>query len=441
MQQKHGRMVLALSIITALLLTACSSATSKKDQAPAPSAPSPAAPQKVTLHVLDQFTDGSGGDAAAKKLYAEFNQKFPHIEIKRETLPFSEMNKVLKTMLASGTGPDLVYYEVGPGFTGSLIKANLFEPLNEYAAKYKWRDKLYKSAFEWTTRDGKLWGMPTEIEFVGMYYNKTLLDKEGLKVPETFPQLLDFCTAAKGKGYVPVAHSQNPGWQAYHLIAMTATNTVGPDAMRDLLFDRKGSWNTPEMTKAIKAFVDMEKAGCFAPDINGLLYADSNALFESGKALLNTTGTWRIGPITKATGGKFDIQIAPFPAMDKGRYLATGMGSAWYISADSKQKDAAAEFINFMYETASVKTWAEVASFVTPGPYDYSNMQLSPLLKFAISNLQAKDAKFGYYVDLLATEELNTMMRPGFQAVVAGQKTPEAMAAEMQSVWEKSINK
>lgn len=48
--------------------------------------------------------------------------------------------------------------------------------------------------------NGKLWGAPTEIEFVGMYYNKTLLDKEGLKLPETFDQLLSFCQQAKAKG-------------------------------------------------------------------------------------------------------------------------------------------------------------------------------------------------------------------------------------------------
>lgn len=128
--------MIALSVILALVISACATT-----QTPQQAQPAPAPQQKVTLHVLDQFTAGALADGAAKEIYAEFSKKFPNIEIKRETLPVAEMHKVLKTMLASGTGPDVVYYEVGPGFAGPLITANLFAPLDAYADKYKWKDR------------------------------------------------------------------------------------------------------------------------------------------------------------------------------------------------------------------------------------------------------------------------------------------------------------
>ena len=93
---------------------------------------------------------------------------------------------------------------------------------------------------EATTIDGVLYGMPLQIDLIGMYYNKTLLDQEGLTVPTTLDELVAFCGDAKEKGYIPIAFADNPGWEAFHQFSMTANQMIGPEAMRSAPPQQRG---------------------------------------------------------------------------------------------------------------------------------------------------------------------------------------------------------
>jgi ABC-type glycerol-3-phosphate transport system substrate-binding protein len=42
----------------------------------------------------------------------------------------------------------------------------------------------------------------------------------------------------------------------------------------------------------------------------------------------------------------------------------------------------------------------------------------------------------GYYIDTAAPEAFNAMMQDGFQAVLAGTKTPEQLLADLQKAWD-----
>ena len=47
--------------------------------------------------------------------------------------------------------------------------------------------------------------------------------------------------------------------------------------------------------------------------------------------------------------------------------------------------------------------------------------------------------QFGYNVDVLAPPEFNDMMQNGFQAILAGDKTPEQQAADLQAAWQEGM--
>src|SRR5215212_5032617 len=65
-------------------------------------------------------------------------------------------------------------------------------------------------------------GTPLQTDLIGMFYNKTLLDQEGLTAPETLDELVTFCGQATEKGYIPIAFGDNEGWEAFHQFSMTA---------------------------------------------------------------------------------------------------------------------------------------------------------------------------------------------------------------------------
>jgi raffinose/stachyose/melibiose transport system substrate-binding protein len=218
---------------------------------------------------------------------------------------------------------------------------------------------------------------------------------------------------------------------------------IGPDAMRALLTQNQGSWNTPEIVKAIQTyFVDLMNAGCYTSDVNALTYDDGSSLMYTGQSLLNTTGSWLISGIQENMPDQ-DVRFAPFPSIDgaQGQYWVSGVGSAYYISAKSPHQDEAAALLDYFFSPDVVKQWIEQAGFFVPVQVDSSTLNVTPLYKSIIDVLQTgigpnATAQFGYNVDVLAPPEFNEAMQNGFQAIISGQTTPEQLAADLQAAWE-----
>ena len=80
------------------------------------------AQDKITLRVWDTWTDGTR-NSGMEKLVAAFEEANPGVKIVRDVQSIDEMRPIMRTALDSGTGPDILYYDSGPGFAGVLAEA------------------------------------------------------------------------------------------------------------------------------------------------------------------------------------------------------------------------------------------------------------------------------------------------------------------------------
>ncbi|MBA2595133.1 MAG: extracellular solute-binding protein [Chloroflexia bacterium] len=401
------------------------------------------AQEAVELRVWDQFTDPEES-VVADAIYAAFTEANPNITITREAFETDQMRDTVNTAISSGTGPDVIFYDAGPGYAGILVEAELLLPLTDYAAEYGWTEEVSPSAQEGTTIDGVFYGMPLQTDLIGMYSNETLIAQEGLTTPTTLDELIAFCGAAMEKGYFPIAFANNPGWEGFHQYSMTISQMMGPDALRAKLLNNEGSWNTPEGITAIQSFfVDLNEAGCFPPDVNAIPYEDGNTLFFSGQSLLHTTGSWIVGDIEEAMGD-YEIGYQPFPVIAEGNEptWVSGVGSAYYITTKTEHADEAALLIDHLFSPPSVEKWVSEARYFVPVKVDLSAVEIGPVNRTVLDILQSAEAEglaFGYNVDVLAPPPFNEMMQNGFQAVIAGDKTAEQQAADLDAAWNEGM--
>lgn len=433
---------LLLPVLVMLMVSACAV------PAAAPAGESGAAgdgAEKVTLLVWDQF-GGADVSPAVDQIYASFMEQHPNIEIQREIVPLEQLRATARTALAAGAGgPDVLYHDVTP--TRELIDAGLILNLDEYAAEYGWKDRLYATGLSWTTIENKLWGLGLESEFVGVFYNETLFAQEGLEVPQTLEEVLEFCQIATERGYVPLAHSQNPGWQNYFSFTMPLHNTVGVETMRSLLFEHQGRWDSDEIIQGVKTFYEeMKAAGCFVEDLNALDFAGAIDLFTSGEAFMLPTGTWVVSGLLEFAKEN-EVKMMPWFDLpgDVGRIYTMGMGSAYYIAANSAHPDEAALFLDYLFSEEAVDMWVEQASKIPPVAANTDAMDLAPLQEFVVETLEVAgsgegDLELGWNVDLIVPEEFNEMLRDGFQAVWAGTKSVEQQMADLQAIWESHLS-
>jgi raffinose/stachyose/melibiose transport system substrate-binding protein len=400
------------------------------------------AQEGVTLRVWDQFTGPEG--EALEQIYALFQEQHPAITIEREVVSDQQMRQTANVALSSGTGPDVVYYPPGPAYAGVLAEGGAIIPLDDLAAEYGWTERVAGAALEQAKIDGVLYGLPLEIDLIGMYANQTLLDQEGWEIPETIDELIAFCGTAKEAGYTPLAFSNNPGWSAFHQFTFTSNNMIGPEAMEALLFDHEGRWDTPEQVQAIDDFfVKLRDAGCFSDDVNALTYDDGNSLFFSGQALLHPTGSWLLTDIEQNMPD-FEIAFVPFPAVDggQGRFWNSGLGSNWVIASSSAHQAEAGQLLDFLISPEAATIWAEEGNTALPVTLDTSALDVSPLfgtVAGVLNSASAGEIALGYNIDVLVPAAFNEVMQSGFQSILAGDKTPEEQAADMQAAWEAAI--
>ena len=414
-----------------LLLTACTGGASQ------PSANTGTASDgggKTVKYLIEEQEDAEAFKALETHI-GDF-EKESGIDVTVSTLPLDTMRTVLQTQLRSGEGPDVFNWGSGPGFGGALAKAGLLMDLTDQYTANKWQ--VYDFAKERVTFDGKTYGVPGEMETIGIFYNKDLFTKLGITEPKT---MADLEAAAKkikadGNGVVPMAVSDKEGWQGGHLLSMALSSDIGSEGLNSLLNGSK-SWNSPEVVSALKVWQDFNKAGYLPKSPTSVDYDTSTASFYSGEAAMIPTGSWLVAEIDN--NAKFEAGYIPFPSPDGPGIFTGGLGSGPFVSAGTKNRDAALKFVNFLASPEHGRWTVENLATIPPQPVDTKGLKVSPLFAKVLKDTEtlSTSSDFGVNIDVLTTDKFNETMYDGVQAVLTGQQTPEEVAAELQQAAEK----
>jgi raffinose/stachyose/melibiose transport system substrate-binding protein len=393
-----------------------------------------AQPQVVTIKFLGAQTTPEGV-AGMNKMIAAFEAENPNIKIQMENMQGSDLDAIAATLLTTSTGPDVVVRNPGPGYAGVWARAGQLLVLDKYAQQYKWADRIFPIGLAQATFDGHVYGIANSYEYAGLFWNKDLFSKLGLTVPTSYEDILTLCKTAQASGLHAIAFADKDQWEGSVVFATILSNMIGGDGIDNILHGN-GRWDTPEVIKSLQlAFVDMVKAGCYAPDPLSLEWEDGNTLFWNGKTLMEPTGTWLISEIPST----FNAGFMFFPAVPGGAgiFPASDLGGGYWINAKTQHPDEAAKWLDFMFSTEAAKIWYEDLSTVPPVNVDTSTFKLNPLLSYSMQIIQ--NQKTGYNFDPLMPANFVTAEGAGFQAIILGEKTPEQLAAELEKAWEDAL--
>ena len=358
------------------------------------------------------------------------------ITVKLDVMPSDNVRTVLQTQLRSGEGPDVFGYDTGPGFAGALAKAGLVYDLTKAYTDNGW--PIFEFAKQRVTFDGKTVGVPNQIEEVGVFYNKDLFAEQGLSQPTNLAELRAAAQQIADSKIIPFAVSDKEGWQGGHLLSMVLSSEVGTKGM-DALLAGTESWSSPAVVSSLAVWQDFNRAKFLGPSPTAVTYDNANALFYSGKAAMNPTGSWLALDIER--NSKFEVGFIPFPASNGPGIFSGGLGSGTFVSASTTKADAAIKFLSY-YMTEEHGRWAvENLQDIPAFPVKTEGIKASPLFKQILDD-SAKIAEgtgdFGYNIDVLTTDVFNNAMWKGIQGILTDQTTPAKVAQSLQAAHEKS---
>jgi len=271
-------------------------------------------------------------------------EKLTGIKVNFEDLPENNAREKLTVEFTAGSSTIDVFSSSLHQERLLFAKNGWYAPMNEYLSDPKtvspdfdWPGDFFKGAVDIMTVNGKIIGMPGNMDTNITFYRKDLLDQAGMKPPKTMDELEE---AAK--------KFHNPP-QMYGFVARgqkTSNATQIDPYFRNFgggYFDKSGTpiTNSPEDIKAVEFYAMMlRKYG--PPGVTNFSWPEASALFQQGRVALYTDGTGFAGPFedkTKSTvAGKMGYGI--FPAGPAGNFPPLFAGS-WSIYAKSKNRDAA----------------------------------------------------------------------------------------------------
>lgn len=369
---------------------------------------------------------------------ARFNETHPDVEVIYESQP--NLREILRTALAAGEGPDIVYGGTGPGAAGVLVNAGLLLPLDEAYAEYGWNDRFSDFTKERASIDGTVYGIGNEIEYIGMFFNERIFAELGSSEPKTHDEVLQLCQSLQDAGLTPIAFGNQEKWPASHIFSVFSGNLAGKEKLAAAI-SGEVPWNDPAFVSAIATpFVEMVEAGCFNPSVNAISYDDANLLFYSGQAAMTLTGNWMMSDYTDPEVMPDPVGFFFYPSVDGGPVVPpAGVGSAYFVSSAVENPEAAFEVLDFLFSEEATKFWIEDVNVMPPNKQiDVSNYEIPELLKTAITTLQNEVGSMGYNLDVLTPQNFNALMFDGLQGVIGGTKSPEQLADDLQGAMEEA---
>jgi raffinose/stachyose/melibiose transport system substrate-binding protein len=347
----------------------------------APSAQArPGGSGQVTISMLVASTTKQSFDV----LIPNFERKYPNITVIATYAPTNTPIVQLETTeLAAGNAPDILATSPGCGSLTSicvLAKAGDLAPM----IKAPWTRWSLPSVISLSKYGRGLFGFVTSVGPVGVFTNDDLFRRLGVKVPQTFPQLLALCRQAKADGMVAFDFGGTDPAELSNLILDLAVADVYAEDKSwaaELKAGKVSFEGTPGWHEALQEVMELNDAGCFAPGASGTTQGGAIAEFAQGQGLMMVVTSGFKGMLDGASP-QFSYTFHPFPAGTTAgptpTTLTTGTGLGVNANASPAEQAAAQTFIDFVARPAQDALYAQIKGSLTQ--YQFIHDQVQPFM-------------------------------------------------------------
>ena len=333
-----------------------------------------------------------------KQIASAYEKKHPNVKITVQSIGGgTQYDPVLKTRIASDNAPAIFSLD-GPA---SVKK------FSQYTADLT-NTKLAKNAVKGTlgavTSNGKVYGVPFNIEGYGLVYNKSVFKKAGID-----PSSLT--TYAKLKAAVQKLDSQkdNLGIKAVFATAGKETWQFS-DHLANLYIGQQFDGNASKLYKSktmkfsknqeMKQMLDLMMQYSVKPVMQVDYSAQVNKYFSEGKVAMIEAGDW-IYPTVQSINSKFasnGIGMIPIPVKGyEGKY-PVGTSIWWAVNkqASSKVQKASKDFLTWLYTSKQGKKYVVNKLQFVPAYKGYDSFKMSEPLTQTVFNASKEGKTIGW---------------------------------------------
>lgn len=308
------------------------------------------AEQETVLHFWNP-EDSAEAIGMLDKMVATFEASHPGVKVELTTIPWGDIYSKWMTAIESGTTPDVSI--ASAAYARSLYAIGALAPITDVVPEGFFADSAKSFVNVHTAEDGELVGMPFVQNCVVLWYRKSSFEKQGLKVPETWEEMLDCAKQLTHDGkygmLLTASRSHITQQCFYSLIAANGGEITDHETGTQNLF------NSPENVETLKYYADL--AQFTPPGSLGYERADAESAMATGLIDMFVYGSWLGGALlANAPEVYADFAVAPVPGHNGHR--GSNMGNLdLVVFKNSPNTELAKEFVMFLMENENYLPW------------------------------------------------------------------------------------
>lgn len=392
------------------------------------------------IHVL---VYGDSGNKIEKQIVDTFN-KTSKVKAVLDTIPGADYQQKLQTIISTPQAPD-IFFHWGGGSIKPFVKAGLLMPLDDFIKKDpNLDDKFLPTVYNSSVVDGKPYGIPMRgTQPVLLFSNKDVLDKAGVKQPQTWDELLDTVRKLKSSGVTPIALGGGDQWPTLMWFEYVYDRVAGPGLFEKALGGDKDAWASADSKKALGMLKELVDAGAFGKNYDSVKYTNgsSPALVAQGKAGFELMGSWYYSQ--QQTDAKDfaakGLGYGPFPTVPGGKGdpsdVVGNTNNFYSVMKKTKHPEAVAEFLKLMYSDEFVKAQLSIGNLpTTTNTPQFLDKSASPEYSRFQYDLVAKAKTFQLSWDQAYPQTAATSMHQAVQQFFNGQLDEDGFIKAMQAL-------
>ncbi|HLR61600.1 MAG TPA: carbohydrate ABC transporter substrate-binding protein [Lentibacillus sp.] len=287
------------------------------------------------------------------------------------------LEEVIRPNMQAGDYPDVLLLATGreAGLTETMIKEDGLEnisdvldmqvPGEEVTVKEKMLDGFTDTLATNPYGDGEMYLAPMFYSPSGLFYNASLMEEKGWDVPETWNDMWSLGDKAADENLSLFTYPIAGYFDTLASSMLFASG--GPDFFQKVMTYEEGIWETKEAERVLNT---IKKLGNYThpntvANANPKDFTKNQQLILDNEALFMPNGTWVVGEMEDAPrADNFEWGMTAVPAFEGGdgdRYAFTFFEQMW-IPSQAENKEAAKEFLAYMYSDEAADTFLEAGA-------------------------------------------------------------------------------
>ena len=240
--------------------------------------------ENVTVSLWIVETEESSYHEIYENAVSEFEEDYPKIKIDFGYYESESYKTKLKNAVATNELPD-VFFSWQGGFSQNFAESGKLLNLEPYYEQsYQTllpEEKTQNSRYE----GGELYGVGFSSNCSVLMYNKAILERCGLKPPDTWAEFMEVCRALSNQGITPLAVSMKDTWCLACIHDQLIVKSVGHDAAEQMICGEM-PYEGEACIFAAEQMRELADMPAFFEDAAQLSYNEQLERFKEGKAAM-----------------------------------------------------------------------------------------------------------------------------------------------------------